>query len=850
MIWYSFRMRFFKNLLGPLWLIYVFGWYIEFHEYYEVSIVFWKWLFWLLVVWTVAIGGIGLWHRKKKIMTLTPLRVFLFALIMTWISGASVYSVLKPAVFAEPFQVVYYDDSTVGLIDENEELVAGVQPSIVKGSVMIDWPNSKNAFPEVVQSMFVTKNTFEFSVSLAMTLFKVVSAWLLLMILFFDLGAMITKQKKWSTMSFFQSVGVGMGVTMLVMFVLGLLGWLTPALVKGAITLLLLAGLPKLKLLAHSLWEAKLDVNLKKEQWWLIPVAIIFGIMGSLNILDAITPYPVGFDSLTRYHNTPNLLYQYESLVSGIVAYNFELLFSLGKFLFNSPLIGIQISQFANLLALGLLFMTFKSKFTWEESLGLLAVFVSLPMTTFMMHIDLKVDLPLLFFNLLAIHSVVRWWKAHDKQEKKKHLLWTGLWLGISFGVKYTAANLIVTIMAFMAYVTWGGLGAAAVTFLALGAFGYMNYLFPLDSYDMGTQKLIWNLFGGIGLLMVAKIALQKKISKAKLMPFFMVGGLTLLLVLPWFIYFGMTANSFAPREMLRGEIHTPKVSGSTFGVDEKMCTDAFRYNELELYTGDHETHSLLLPLSIIWESTINSAIPNNRITDISFLFLGFALFVLFAWPEIRSKDPDMSKIAGFTMLYGFLWIVTSQGIIWYGIPMFVGGMMIFAKAWKTEKWAMIVLLGWLIMSLFFRYSDSINQNAAMLHSGGLTDEELYTNQSVRGATEIAAVLNSEEGKTKNLYLAGRFINYFVEENDRRIYIDQILNKWACVFKHDDPQVSIDRFNELNFGYVLVMQDGLKVEQDPTGPLHQQFKDFEAFANEHLVKEVTRAGVTLYSVPE
>jgi hypothetical protein len=607
-------------------------------------------------------------------------------------------------------------------------------------------------------------------------------------------------------------------------------------------------GARTLKFLLVSLKKSHSLIEISKKNWWVVPVFIVVGIFLSLNIIDTIAPFPVGFDSLTRYHNTPNLLVHYGQLISGVPIYNFELIISLGQFVVGGALWGMQISQWANLMALSLLFVLISKYRGWHVGLGILALFISLPMVNFLMNIDLKIDLPLLFFSLLAIESTIEWakQKAHPKKAKKS-LLYLGLWLGIAFGIKLTTVNLVIVIFGFMATVLWGSVGLVSVVAAGLVALGGMGYLLPIESSESSTQQMIL-----VGLVLVACVAFgtlikQGKVKKQLLSSFVIPSGIIILLLAPWFVFNGLQAQSVHPKDLLTGSREAVRLIPGEFGIDQNACVNVFEYDEFELYTGEKD-RSLKTTLGILWESSINSKLKNNRITDIGFLFLGFAVFTLFAWPEIRKKEPAFRSLSGFTLLYGALWLVSSNGIIWYGMPLLLGLLLIYEKAWRTEKWTYVVLAIWLVMSLLFRFSDTVNQSGKLLYAGGLMDEALYISQVMPGADEMAEVVNSDESLEKNIYFVGRFLDYYIKENDRRVFRDPLLNTFVCAFLDDNPQVTLDRLRQKNFGYILLMNDSLNVEANPNGPLHQQFADFRKFADKYFTRVVYRPTMTLYQI--
>lgn len=852
-------MRFLKNTVGPLWLVFIFGWYIENHEYYAHSLDFWTWLLGLMVLWMGVFAGIAWVVRAKKsphspsifTVIVTPLRVIIVGLVMVWLTGIVTYALLNPAVFNAPFQVVFTESGTIAVVPEGEELVEGVNATFTRGSVMVKWDNAKNQFPMELQAMFTQKSVLAFAFELAVTLLKTVAWWVFLTMLFYGLGATVWRRSAWNAMDFFKAVGLGLGVMMGVLFALGAVGWMTSRFITGAIVIAFLVGFLHIVFLCRRAWDSRITLTLSRQNAWVVPVLMALGIFLSLNIIDAFTPFPVGFDSLTRYHSTPDLLAQYGRLISGVFAYNIELITSLALFLFKSTFLGLQTSQWINLLTLGLLYKVFTTRFSWEHSLILLLLFVSLPMTNFLMHVDLKTDLPLLFFSLLGLGAIWEWHKkrGHEHQPQRQ-LMWAGLWFGLAMGIKFTTVNVLIVAFAFMA-TTLAGIGAGAgVILTGLAALGHMDYLFPFGELDQTVRFWLWNGTGAIGLavflLAVFKTKAIRKIAITLAIP----AGLIALLIAPWLVLNGVRAHSIALSALVQGKGDEVVINGVEFGIQSGQCVKTYDYNELELYTGVTEGNPFKRTAGVLWESTITSKLKNNRLTDISFLFLGFVVFVLLAWPEIKKNDPDMRPLAAATMVYGVLWLLSANGIVWYGMPLFAGALLIYGKAWKTEKWTYGVIGAWLIMALLFRFSDTVNQNVGLLFSGGITDRSVYMEQSIAGSEAVKTIVNADNALGKNIYLAGRFVDFHILQKDRRVYRDQLLNEFMCVFMHEDPEVSLERLRSKNFGYIILMMDGLGVESDPNGPLHKQFARFETFADQYLIREVYRPGMRLYRIPE
>lgn len=844
-------MSFLKNFLGPVWLVYVLGWYLSTHSYYLTS---WQTIkmpvLILVILWTVVAGTFWLIQtiRKKKSLTLTPLTGLLLAFFMIWSTGVGFYGWLNPAVFESPHQIVFYDEGQFALVEEGVELNEGLSATITRGEVLMHWNESKELFPVEIQALFIEPNIVSFAGGLALNLLILFGAWIFFLLLFHNLGATALSLKRTDFTKILQSIGLGMGMMMLALFVLGVLGQFNVIAAWIVTGLIIIASAPKVVPLFKWFKKAKTKIIFNKLHWW-SPIALLSGgIIISLNVVDALKPFVNGFDSLNAYQNTPNLLVQYGHLIKGIAAYNFELITSLGHLLFSSSMISQSLTILGALLAFSMLFILLKKTFDGQNAFLLTVLFAIIPMNVFLMNIDLKIDLPLLFFSLLAIHSAVEWYQHRDKAESKKHLILTGIWLGIALGIKYTTMMLVATIFAFFAYATWGFLGMTAVGFIAISVLIRLGPSFVLDSFSAHVDGIILAMLLGIGVVLGIMALARYNLKWKQLRPFIITGFILSLVFAPWALKNINESHSLSPTSIMYGK-KASLMDHEALGHDLSTCEDASDYNEIDNFLGDFMGNSLLSPAVLLWEATINSKMPNNRISDIGFLFLGFAVFIFFAWGEVKKEEPKIAPVMAFTILYGLFWLLTSRGIIWYGMPVFVGLMVVYGKSWKTEKWVYGVIALWLVMSLFLRVYSETTQNEYVISAGGMSNESIYTENFVAGAEDISAIINTEEALSQNVYLVDQFFPYFVEQNHTRVYKDDFLNQFICLFYDENPEVIIAGMKEAGFGFIVYSDYVVKRIGRENDELQDQFRAFEYFAENYLVREVYRENRILYRIP-
>jgi hypothetical protein len=830
---------FLRNFLGPIWLLVVVSYYLKYHANFSYSLNALEGTITLTIVWLIlfSIIGVTLYLNKRKHLIITPLKALVGVLLLSVITGATLYGYMNPGTFAEPYQLVPFDEGQFAVLEEGAELNEGYVVMAKRGTIFRNWDYFQETLPAEMLPLFKTESLSSFTGTLTANLLKIIGSWLFFTLLFHNLGAVILRRKEIKTFGFFKNIGLGMAVFMGLMFLLGTVGLLKVSVLWVVTILALIAGATKLPLLLQTLKNAHFKISLKKENWWVPLVLLLSGIPMALNIIETIKPYPGGFDSLVRYHNTPNLLAQYEGLVAHLPAYNYELIFGLGRILFNSTMIGAGLSLLGAFLGFGLLFTLLNKKFRWQESFLLMAIFLSLPMTQFMLSVEPKIDLPLLFFSLLAVYEAI-----------KSRYAWAGFWLGICLGIKATTVLLMFTLLAYFAFNFWGVLAAAGTTVFALGLLNGVGQLFFLRflEHNLQTGLTIGLLVLSLGMFLT--VFYKKKPTTKQVKSLFLMGGIMMLTFSPWVVKGVVDNDSFSANAIMHGgnsDLQQEIMASGTLDT----CHVAEHGNEIDRYSGYFEGHDIFLPLVMLWDSTINSGQPNNRISNIGFLFLGFAVFGIFAFQEAKRKDPEYKKITLFTLLYILLWLVSAEGIVWYGLPLFAGLLFVYGGIWRTEKWPYIVIIIWLVMSFSLRIYETERDSKNLFYAGGLYDDAIYYESANSGAEEMAAILNAEENLSKNIYQVSGVMNYFVKHNDKRVYRDFLLDNFYCYFYDEDPEVVIQRLRAVNIEYVFFAPGEVDYERDTQNVLKEQKEWFDNFAANYLEREVYRAEMSLYSVP-
>jgi len=153
---------------------------------------------------------------------------------------------------------------------------------------------------------------------------------------------------------------------------------------------------------------------------WMGGIAIAFMlIITAVNFNQILRPIPTGFDALTTYVNLPRLLSDHGSLVSGYQPHNWSLFMSLGFILFNMTEVTLCLSLVGGLLSiaamyyLGVHWLKINVNYVW---IGLAAFYLT-PTIVHQSSKELKVDLGLLFVQLIILILFILWYKKQKNSE-------------------------------------------------------------------------------------------------------------------------------------------------------------------------------------------------------------------------------------------------------------------------------------------------------------------------------------------------------------------------------------------------------------------------------------------------
>lgn len=306
--------------------------------------------------------------------------------------------------------------------------------------------------------------------------------------------------------AFLISLAAGFGVLSLVLFLAGAAGMLKPWVVFPLLAIMIWPGVkPLLSFVKEQLVVKSKPFELHALS--LFPLFMVILIM-ALNFCYTTRPFPIGFDDLNLYMNTPKLIAGYEGLTQGGDAYNWSLVMSLGFVLYKSAAVAILLSVLPGILTLFVIYRIARNlDITREWALVACSLFYTMPNIIWQSRNDAKVDLALTFVTLCAVLLLMEYYKNRSsisettailkKQFSTLNSVWllSGLLLGYAFGIKYTSMMVIFGFMTYLFYMTagkWAAVGMFFMNFAVIFGLKLTRFAaFEAESVLLGITPLV-----------------------------------------------------------------------------------------------------------------------------------------------------------------------------------------------------------------------------------------------------------------------------------------------------------------------------------------------------------------------
>ena len=357
------------------------------------------------------------------------------------------------------------------------------------------------------------------------------------------------------------SVALGMVLVTFLLFVLGTFGWLkTLVLVPFIAVLLIWQRKACWSFITYTFWK---PIDTKKTSPWTFVLVMIILIFTAFNLIGAMKVFPIGYDSARLYQNLTKNILESQALIQGGQAYNWSLFTTIGPLLFKSMTFSIFTSHAVGLLCLWAMYhlgRIFLSRFsTWLA----LALYYTLPALSFHHFEDAKVDLGFLFICLsiflfiLKFGASIQFDFTFQNKTTRRFFILLGLLLGFAMGIKYLAILLIIGVLLIFIY-QWGGAKAYLGFFLFIlstlfifqvNSFGYLE-ISPKERYLIAGVSFV------LGLLVLGfyfkKLNWKKEIPLAKNL--FILSVVSLFTFMPWMLKNTLESNTFSIKNVFYGK--------------------------------------------------------------------------------------------------------------------------------------------------------------------------------------------------------------------------------------------------------------------------------------------------------
>lgn len=670
------------------------------------------------------------------------------------------------------------------------------------------------------------------------------------------------------------SIGLGACLYVAILWLVAVLGIYT-----SVVGWILILGVPVV-LFPQSLywlrtfWSERWEIDRKP---WSLAVILGWLLVSYLafNFVNVVRPFPIGWDDLGRYMNQPRLLVSYGHFIPTLATFTWEYVTSLGFLLFGfESVFGATLSMLINWGAglLAVLAVLLFGRTYLGHGRGVIAAltYYTLPMVGHFSFADMKVDNAVFTMGALAAYGVfLAVAPPGDVEEDEEHtrsilplLALAGIFAAFSFAMKPTAVMLIMGLGAVMLGSRFGWLGFVGAFFLSWAVYaaqGILNVTVLTGRIFGDVTPVSQNVFlAGLALIGCALVAWSVRRKTAQVRPllmqvgtFILAFGITLAPVLIMNnIGYGHVPprveltypNRTAPAFILDGaevppSVITPRVLPPELQLDpaNPACVSTSKVEELDRYWGNYQGiwHYAGLP----WRAVMNADSAGYYVTLIPALLL---LPLLLLMPGFWTRNGRwMRWMLAATLFIVMQWAVFANGIIWYGITMFLGlAVLLEALAVSSPTRSTRAITGVFIgISLMVAISHRMWQFDTMRnifeYPIGKVTAEAMEERTIPHYDDIRDEIIRRGIATPErpyVYRMGTFIPYFLPKNTEVLPLaDNQLDMFNCLYQERDAVKTLARLQALGFNSMIFDTNTQTIERDPNGSLHKKVDNFIEF---------------------
>lgn len=246
-------------------------------------------------------------------------------------------------------------------------------------------------------------------------------------------------------------------------------------------------------------------------------------------------------------------------------------------------------------------------------------------------------------------------------------------------------------------------------------------------------------------------------------------------------------------------------------------------------------------------------------------ILLGIIYLLYFVYEKFGSRNSHF-LLGAFLLFYGFYMLILSAGIIWYGFLLFPLLYLEIAKYVPNKTYRPVLLGGtvlFVLLSYFLKISHTTSRSSDVsfgmlqppVHAYNFSQismNEFYEGYFANIGTALDRI-NAEDHSL--IYKSGTFVSYLIDNNDDRIFQDDVLGFFDRLVKKYKTKQQINRaLKASGFKYILVSPRLHLMDRTPDKSLVSKFQKMASYldrngglkllATNRFVRYVDENGVT------
>lgn len=625
----------------------------------------------------------------------------------------------------------------------------------------------------------------------------------------------------------------------------------------------------------HYSWEVQ-------TPWYCLSWVFAWLLLSLLafNFLTVVRPFPIGWDDLGVYLNEPRLLTSYGFMTPFFAVFRWEYITALGFGLFGYESVfgatfAMLLNWSAGLLAVGAIILLTRRFLPMRASILAGLLYYMLPIVGHFSFADMKTDNAVFMFQFAAIAATLFYLFPRTDEEAKSSgygwLIFAGVCTAIGFATKPTTAMAFFASIALLVSGFTNAIGFIAVciaTFTFFALYGTLNTVevFAKIGFDVSKYTIVF-----IGLLSTAIFGMAALLKKQKnILPMAqaigMYIGAFILCIIPWLVLTNIANGNTVPALLFNTPAFNKVVTyddlPANLAIDpnHELCKSTGGVEELDRYWGNHAGifQYMLLP----WRSVMNTDIHGYYVTSYAALLLvPLLLFAPLFW---KPENKWLRWLAAATIFMLVQWIFLANGVVWYGIGMFAG-LVIMLAAFTTSSSLLISYTAtfFIVLSIItafgmrmWQFDLQKNMYDYQVGKASATVMAERTIPHYNNVRDEIAHLRATRPNNQFVYRIGTFIPYFIPRNFEVFgRIDHQLDFFNCLHQERDNQKTLQRIKALGFNSFIFDTNTATIEKDPNGSLHKKVAAFTSWVRDPSLGMTSfindpQAGIAYFIIPE